>query len=65
MDEDELQDQAARDQLWASLRALLPMIELLAAEGLKGQLHEPQLAQLLARVVLTELRCRSREGEVG
>jgi hypothetical protein len=63
MESEELQEIAARDQFWSSLRALLPAIEQLAAGHFGGSPQEQQLAQLLARVVLSELQFRARQGE--
>ncbi len=62
MEPEELQESAERDQLWASLRALLPAIEALAAGELTTSPQQQQLAQLLARVVLSELQFRGRHG---
>jgi chromosome condensin MukBEF ATPase and DNA-binding subunit MukB len=58
MDEQRLRDEAERDQLWASLRALLPEIERLAAGQWADTERERQLAKVLAGVVAAELRHR-------
>ena len=63
MDAENLKAIAARDQFWASLRALLPEIETLAAGNLGTTLREQELVQLLARVVLAELRFRAEDGD--
>ena len=48
MDSEALQESAERDQLWASLRGLLPVIEALAA----GELEvSPQQEQLVTTLV--------------
>ena len=48
MDEEHLQASAARDQLWASLRLLLPEINVLAQGQSDGSPRERQSAILLA-----------------
>ncbi len=63
MDEDEVQEGAARDQLWASLRALLPDIERLAGGQFSGSERERQVVHVLARVILAELEFRERRSE--
>ena len=63
MDEEHLQAIAARDQFWSSLRALLPEIERLADGVLEGAPREQQVIQLLARVVVAELRFRAERAE--
>ena len=63
MDPDKLQTIAARDQFWSSLRTLLPEIERLGEGPLQGSAHEQQLVQLLARVVIAELRFRAELAE--
>ncbi len=50
---------AERDQLWASLRRLLPEIERLAEGQSDGSDRERQLMQLLARIVVSELAFRA------
>jgi hypothetical protein len=61
MDPEHLRASAARDQLWSSLRALLPEIERLANGSFDGSERERQLMQVLARIVVEELRFRSEE----
>ena len=63
MDADDLQASAARDQLWASLRALQPEIERLATGQRDDSERERQLVQILARIVAAELRFRADEGK--
>jgi hypothetical protein len=60
MDSDDMQTVAERDQLWASLRALQPEIELLAAGSWAGTEREKQIIQLLARIVVAELTFRAK-----
>ena len=60
MDADDMQTVAERDQLWASLRVLLPEIELLAAGSWSGTEREKQIIQLLARIVVAELTFRAK-----
>jgi hypothetical protein len=61
MGPERLQEVAERDQLWASLRLLLPEIEALAAGSPAEGDRERQLARLLARVVAAELRFRAAQ----
>jgi hypothetical protein len=58
-DADRLQALAQRDQLWASLRSLLPEIERMANEPADGSERERQLMRVLAGVVAAELRFRA------
>ena len=55
MDPERLQASAARDQLWASLRALTAEIARLAAGEFAGSERERQVVQLLARIVEARL----------
>ena len=59
MDAERMQAIAARDQLWASLHALLPEIDQVATGPLTGTQREQQIVQVLARVVAAELRFRA------
>ena len=59
MDAERLQEISERDQLWASLRALLPEIELLAADAFSDSPRERQLIGVLARIVVSELKFRA------
>jgi hypothetical protein len=53
---------AERDQLWASLRALCPEIDRLAAgDGTPADDRQRQLVRLLARVVAAEMDFRARD----
>lgn len=61
MDPERAQTIAARDQLWASLRSLLPEIDQLAQGQSDGSERERQIIQLLARVVSAELGFRADE----
>jgi hypothetical protein len=61
MDPDQIQASAARDQLWASLRALQPEIERLAQGHRDGSDREGQIIVLLARIVVAELGFRADE----
>jgi len=63
MEPGKAQEIAERDQLWASLRALLPAIEMLAAGTLGASEQQRQLIQLLARVVVSELQFRAKGSE--
>jgi hypothetical protein len=65
MDPDRLQAIAARDQLWASLRALQPEIQQLALGQLDGSERERQIIQILARIVVAELGFRAEETKPG
>ncbi len=59
VDAEQLQAIAARDQLWASLRPLLPEIDRLADGHFEGSERQQQMIQLLARIVSNELRFRA------
>jgi hypothetical protein len=61
MDSEHLRAGAARDQLWASLRALLPEIDRLGNGTFEGTERERQIIQLLARIVSAELGFRAEE----
>lgn len=63
MDPDHIQAIAARDQLWSSLRALLPEIETLADGSFSGSAREQQVVQVLARIVAAELKFRSDDAK--
>jgi hypothetical protein len=60
---DKAQELAQRDQLWASIRALRPHIDRLAAEGVGGSVVDAQLVTLLARIVAAELDFREHDTE--
>jgi hypothetical protein len=55
------QETAERDQLWASLRALKPEIEKLAAGEFDGSERQRQLVIVLGRIVAAEMTFRARE----
>jgi hypothetical protein len=63
MDPTQAQETAERDQLWASLRALKPEIDHLAAGDFDGSERQQQLVLVLARIVAAEMTYRSREAE--
>ena len=61
MDPTSAQESSERDQLWASLRALRPEIERLAAGEFDGSDRQKQLVGILARIVAAEMTFRARE----
>jgi hypothetical protein len=61
MDPTRAQETAERDQLWATLRALRPEIDRLAAGGFDGSDRERQLVLVLARIVAAEMAFRARD----
>ena len=61
MEPDRAQEISERDQLWASLRALRPEIERIAAGERGDSEREQQVVMLLARIVLAELNFRVRD----
>ena len=61
MDDESLREIAARDQLWASLRALRSEIDRLAAGELEPSERERRVVVLLARIVAAELDFRERD----
>jgi len=61
MDPISAQETSERDQLWASLRALRPEIERLAAGEFDGPDRQIQLVAVLARIVAAEMTFRARE----
>jgi hypothetical protein len=58
MDADRVRAISERDQLWASLRALLPEIERIAAGQFDGTERERQVVSILARITVAELAFR-------
>lgn len=64
MEPDEAQETSERDQLWASLRALRPEIEDLAAGEFRGSERQQRLVTIVARIVLAEMDFRARDAEV-
>jgi hypothetical protein len=65
MDPEQIQTIAARDQLWSSLRSLLPEIERLASGQWEGSARERQIVQILARIITAELHFRAEEAGEG
>lgn len=63
MDSEDAREIAERDQLWASLRQLMPEIGALALGQFDGSDRQRQVIQVLARVVTAELGFRARAGE--
>ena len=61
MDPEHTQEIAERDQLWASLRALRPVIDRMAEGRFDTADRLPEMVQLLARVVRLELDFRARD----
>lgn len=61
MNPEEAQESSERDQLWASLRALRPHIDHLAAGGFDGSATQQQLILLLARIVAAEMDFRAHD----
>jgi hypothetical protein len=61
MNPEQAQDTAGRDQLWASLRALRPEIDRIAASDFDSSERERQLTVVLARVVVAEMDFRARD----
>ena len=59
MDSEDIQAIAARDQLWASLRVLVPEIAPLAEGQFTESPRERDIIQLLARITLAELQFRA------
>jgi hypothetical protein len=50
-----------RDQFWASLRALRPEIDRIAADTWSSSERERQIAVLLARIVAAEMDFRQED----
>jgi hypothetical protein len=61
MDPSEARESSERDQFWASLRALRPEIERLAAGELEPSERQRQIVVLLARIVAAEMDFRARD----
>jgi hypothetical protein len=65
MDSDEAKEISERDQLWASLRALRPEIDRLAAGEWDESERHQKLVLLVARIVAAEMDFRARDaGEI-
>jgi hypothetical protein len=63
MEPEQAREIAERDQLWASLRALRPHIDRLAAGEFDSSLQQQQIIILLARIVAAEMNFRARAGD--
>jgi hypothetical protein len=61
MEPEEAQKISERDQLWASLRALRPEIDRLAAGELVGDARQVQIIVLVARIVGAEMDFREQD----
>lgn len=61
MGPDKAQEISERDQLWASLRALRPEIDRLAAGEPAESERERQIVMLIARIVTAEMDFRARD----
>ncbi len=61
MDSNQAREVSERDQLWASLRALRPEIDRLAAGTTGSPERDRQLVTLLARIVAAEMDYRARD----
>ncbi len=61
MDPNQARESAERDQLWASLRALRPEIDRLAAAEFDGSERQRQIVVVLARIVAAEMDFRARD----
>jgi hypothetical protein len=61
MNADQAREVSERDQLWASLRALRPEIDSLAAEAPDPADRQRQIIVLLARIVAAEMDFRARD----
>jgi hypothetical protein len=64
MGPEEAQETAERDQLWASLRALRPQIDRLAAGEFEDDEPHRQMVVLLARIIATEMDYRARNSQL-
>ncbi len=61
MDPVEGQEISERDQLWASLRALRPEVDRVAAGDFDATERQHQILMLLARIVAAEMDFRARD----
>jgi hypothetical protein len=61
MEPEEAQKISERDQLWASLRALRPEIDRLAAGEVVGDARQVQIIVLVARIVGAEMDFREQD----
>jgi hypothetical protein len=60
MDPEQAQESSERDQLWASLRALRPEIDRLAAGQFDFSDRQRQIISVLARIVVAEMDYRAK-----
>lgn len=63
MEPEAARETSERDQLWASLRALRPEIDRIAAGEFDGSDRQKQLAVVLAQIVAAEMTFRARAAE--
>ncbi len=61
MDAEQAQESSERDQLWASLRALRPEIDLLAAGQFDSSDRQRQIITVLARIIVAEMDYRTKD----
>lgn len=61
MDSEQAQESSERDQLWASLRALHPEIERLAAGQFDSSDRQRQIITVLARIIVAEMDYRTKD----
>jgi hypothetical protein len=59
MDPERLREISERDQLWASLRALVPEIARLAEGDFDGSARQKQIVQVLAKIIAAEMEFRA------
>jgi hypothetical protein len=62
-DPDHLREISERDQLWASLRALRPEIDRLAAGEFDATERQQQMVRLISQVVAAEMNFRLRDAD--
>ncbi len=65
MDPEQAQESSERDQLWASLRALRPEIDRLAAGQFDSTDRQRQIITVLARIVVAEMEYRAKDASTG
>jgi hypothetical protein len=65
MDSEQAQESSERDQLWASLRALRPEIDRLAAGQFDSSERQKQIVSVLARVIAAEMDFRAKDALPG
>ena len=61
MDPEKARECSERDQLWASLRALRPEIDHLAAGQFDTSDRQKQIISVLARIVVAEMDYRAKD----